>query len=95
MSKTPTLQKSPVDVLILGFGQRRVLVEEIGHKGQVEFRVARHDVSRRDKLSAAQPVCLLQHTLGSLQVIFLLQNTHQDKLRSLPNRIQCMYMLTN
>lgn len=71
----PTFQQSPVDVLILRFGQCWIFVEQIGHKGKVEFGVSTDDVSWGDKLSTAEPVGLLQHGLCPLHVVFLLNNT--------------------
>lgn len=71
----PTFQKSPVNVFILRFGQRRIFVEHIGHEGEVEFGVSTDDVSRGDKLSTAEPVGLLQHGLCPLHVVSLLYNT--------------------
>lgn len=72
-----TLQQSPVDVLVLWFGKCWILVEEVGHKRKVKFGVSRHHIGRCDKLSAAKSVSLLQHSICSSQVIFLLkqQNT--------------------
>lgn len=79
---TLTFQQSPVDVLILGFGQRWIFVEQICHKGEVEFGVSADDVSRGDELSAAESVGLLQHGLCPLHVVFLLDNTKEHTLRS-------------
>lgn len=77
-----TLQEPPVDVLVLRFSQSWILVEQIGHKGQVEFGVPAHHVSRGDKLSTAEPVGLLQHRLRPFQVVSLLINTHRQGIRS-------------
>lgn len=68
----PTFDGAPVDVLVLWFLQSRVLVKQIGNKSQVEFRIAPDDVWRHDKLSAAEPLRLVQHALCTLQVVFLL-----------------------
>lgn len=68
-----TLDGAPVDVLVLWFLQRRVLVEQVGDEGQVEFGVAADDICRHDELSASEPVGLIQHALGPLQVLLLLQ----------------------
>lgn len=71
----PTFHQSPVKVFILWFGQCWIFVKQIGHKGKVEFGVSTDDVIRCDKLSTAEPVGLLQHGLGPLQVVLLLSNT--------------------
>lgn len=68
-----TFDGAPVDVLVLWFLQRRVLVEQIGNKGQVQFGVAADDVRWHDELSASEPVGLVQHALGPLHVLCLLQ----------------------
>lgn len=57
---------------------RRVHVEEIGHKGQVEFAVSSRDVTGGNKLSAVQPGGLPQHQLGPLKQIRLL-HTHRKQ----------------
>lgn len=67
-----TFDGAPVDVLVLGFLQSRVLVEQIGNKSQVQFGVATDDIRRHDELSAPEAVGLVQHALGTLQVLFLL-----------------------
>lgn len=77
-----TFQPVPVQVYIFGFGQCWVFVEEVGHKGQVEFGAPADDISRGDKLSAAEPLGLLQHGLGPLQVVSLLNNTQGRSLGS-------------
>lgn len=64
---------APVDVLVLRLLQSWVLVKQIGNEGQVELRVAADDICRHDELPAAEPVGLVQHALGPLQVLFLLQ----------------------
>lgn len=61
-----------VPVLVLRFGESRVLVEQCSYKGHVELRVPTHDVGGRHKLSAAKAISLLQHTLGSLRQVLLL-----------------------
>ena len=48
--------------------QGRVSVEQIGDEGHVQFRVALHDIFRRDELPAAEPVSRLQHRFRSGQV---------------------------
>lgn len=68
-----TFDGAPVDVLVLGLLQRRILVEQVGHIGQVQLGVAADDVGRRDELAAAQPIGLLQHALRPLQVLLLLR----------------------
>lgn len=68
-----TFDGAPVDVLVLWFLQSRVLIEQIGHKSQVQFGVAPDDVCRHDELPASEPVGFIQHALGPLQVLFLLQ----------------------
>lgn len=74
-----TLQQAPVDVLVLRFGQCWILVEEVGHKRQVQFGVSRHHVGGCDKLSAAKSLSLLQHSFCSFQVVFLLKQQN-DKM---------------
>lgn len=68
-----TFQQGPVNVLVLRLGECWVLVKQVCNKGQVQLRVAADDVCWSNKLPAAQPVCLLQHILSPLQVIFLLK----------------------
>lgn len=53
--------------------ERGMHVEQVGHEGQVELAVAADDVVRGDKLPAVQPGRLLQHQLGPLGQIVLLQ----------------------
>ena len=77
-----TFQQVPVDVHILRFGQCWIFVEQIGHKGEVEFWVSTDDVSWGDKLSTAEPVGLLQHGFCPLHVVFLLNNTQNTCCRS-------------
>lgn len=77
-----TFQPVPVQVYILGFGQCGIFVEEVGHEGQVELGAPADDVSRGDKLSTAEPLGLLQHSLGPLQVVPLLNDTHGRSLGS-------------
>ncbi|TNN79204.1 hypothetical protein EYF80_010448 [Liparis tanakae] len=72
---TLTFQQSPVNVLVLGFSQRWIFVEQVRHEGEVEFGVSADDVSRGDKLSTAESVGLLEHRLCPLHVVFLLNNT--------------------
>lgn len=67
-----TLDRAPVDVLVLWFLQRGKFVEQIGHIGQIEFRISADHICGRDELSTAESIGLLQHTLGSLDVIFFL-----------------------
>lgn len=68
-----TLNGAPVNVLVLGLLQRWVLVEQIGDEGQVQLGVSSHHIRRHDELSAAEALGLVQHALGSLQVLLLLQ----------------------
>lgn len=68
-----TFNGAPVNVLVFGFFQGRVLVEEVGHEGKVQLGIPSHHIGRHDELPAAQPLSLLQHGLGPLQVILLLQ----------------------
>lgn len=75
-----TFQEGPVDVLVFGLGECWVLVEQVGHEGQVQFGVATDHVSRRDELAAAQPVRLLQHELCPAQVVLLLQGCNAQQL---------------
>lgn len=77
-----TFQPVPVQVYVLGFGQCWVFVEEVGHEGQVEFGAPTDDVSRGDELSAAEPLGLLQHGLGPLQVVPFLNDTQGHSLGS-------------
>lgn len=72
-----TFQPAPVQVCIFWFGQCWIFVEEVGHKGQVEFGAPADDVSRGDKLSAAKPLSLLQHGFSPLQVVTLLKHTQR------------------
>lgn len=67
-------------VLVLGFGESRVFVEERGYKGHVELRVSRHDISGSYKLSAAEALGLFEQTLSSLHRILLLQR-YRETLR--------------
>lgn len=71
-SDSRTLNRAPVNVLVFRLLQSRILVEQIGHIGQIEFRVSSDHVCGRDELSAAEAVGLFQHALGSLQVVFFL-----------------------
>lgn len=67
-----TFDGTPVDVLVLRFLQGRILVEEVCHKSHVEFWVPADNISCRDKLSAPETVCLVQHALGPFQVVLVL-----------------------
>lgn len=53
--------------------ERGMHVEQVGHKRQVELAVSADDIVRRDKLPAVQLGRLLQHQLGPLGQIVLLQ----------------------
>lgn len=67
-------------LLVLWFGQSRVLVEERGHEGQVQFGVSGDDVGGRYKLSAAQTIGLLQHELSPFFKILLLVTEKKTRL---------------
>lgn len=69
-------------VLVLRFCESRVLVEERGHKGQVELCVSRHDIGGGHKLSAAEAVGLFEHTLRSLHKILLLVTQTQTQIHT-------------
>lgn len=75
-----TFQKPPVNVLTLRFDQRWIFVEQIGHKGKVEFRVSTDNVGWGNKLSTAKPVGLLQHSFCPLQIVFLLYSAQTTRL---------------
>lgn len=72
-----TFDGAPVDILVLWLLQSRILVEQIGNKSQVELGVAADDVCGHDELPAAKLVSLIQHALGPLQVVFLLQRQQE------------------
>lgn len=56
-------------------------VEQVGHEGQVELAVSVDDVLRRDKLPAVHLRRLLQHQLGPLGQIVLLQVRREEGRR--------------
>lgn len=70
---TVTFESTPVNVLVLWFVQGRVFVKEVGDESQVQLRVPSDNICGCDKLSAAQPLCLLQHAFCPLDVVLLLQ----------------------
>lgn len=74
MPACPTFEGTPVDVLVLWLLQRWIFVEQVGYKRQVEFGVAADDISGHDELSAPEALGLIQHALGSLQVVLLLKD---------------------
>ncbi|KAI1234841.1 hypothetical protein IHE44_0003224 [Lamprotornis superbus] len=63
-----TFQKGPVDVLVFRLGKCRVLVEQVGNEGQVQFGVATDHISGCDELPAAEAIRLLQHVLCPAQL---------------------------
>ncbi len=66
--------------------QRRICVEEVGHKGHVELLVALEHVVGRDKLPRTQLVRLLQHHLSSVEQIALLQRVQCHGRRQIAGR---------
>lgn len=74
MYKYNTFQHLPVDVFVLWFGQRWIFVEQVGHKGEIEFWIPADDVGRGDELPTAEPVGLNKHGLRPVLVVPLLNN---------------------
>lgn len=65
-----------VEVRLLQGGMH---VEQVGHEGQVELAVPVGDVVGGDELPAVQPRRLLQHQLGPLGQIVLLQAHREEE----------------
>lgn len=68
-----------VPVLVLRFGESRVLVEQCGHKRQVEFGISTNNVGGGHELSTAKAVCLFEHTFCSFPKVLLLLVTYKLK----------------
>lgn len=66
-----------VPVLVLRFGESRVLVEQCGHKRQVEFGISTNDIGGGHELSTAEAVCLFEHTFCSFRKVLLLLVTYK------------------
>lgn len=65
-----------LELAALLFGQRletRVRVEEVGHESEVQLRVAGHDITRLQELSAVELGRVLQNHLGALVQVWLLE----------------------